>query len=312
MSTAQGILIDTTLCTGCEMCIDACKKAKETIDGLSASRWSTIIRLPGSHFVRNQCRHCLDPACVSACIVGALKKLPQGQVVYDRQRCMGCRYCMLACPYGIPRYDWDRNSPRIEKCKMCDERVRQGRLPACVEACPEKAMIYGARDDLLVEAHRRIDANPTKYIRHVWGEKEFGGTSIMYVSDIPLDFLMWKPGTDGERLPELTWAALHKVPGIVMGMGALMTGIYWIIGRRMKLSAIEAGGVPSAVEEEGSGVRSAGAEEAGGVPSAGEDGASGVASDAKEEADSAASAVDEEAGGGAVKPQDDNDGENHV
>jgi formate dehydrogenase iron-sulfur subunit len=256
----MGILIDTTLCTGCEECIIACKKendlgkdrpwrGQESIDGLSATRWSTIISKPGGQFVRNQCRHCLEPACVSACIVGALTKLPEGPVVYDEDRCMGCRYCMLACPYGIPRYDWDRNTPLVQKCVMCAPRLAQNRPPACVEACPENAMIFGTRQELLAEAHRRIEANPRKYQPRVYGEKEVGGTSIMLVSDIPLDFLLWKPGMGEQSLPDLSWAALKKVPGVVFGVGALMAGTYWVIGRRMKLAAMEAAAAEAAAVE---------------------------------------------------------------
>jgi formate dehydrogenase iron-sulfur subunit len=248
MSIEKGILVDTTLCTGCEKCIVACKeenglgpdrpwRGQASIDGLSATRWSTILRRPGGHYVRNQCRHCRQPACVSACIVGALTRTPEGAVVYDRDRCMGCRYCMLACPYGIPRYDWDRPTPLVEKCRLCAPRLKEGRPPACVEACPEKALVFGSREELITEAHRRIDGNPEKYLPRVWGETEFGGTSVVYVSDIPLDFLAWSPGTENETYPDLSWAALRKVPGVVVGVAALMAGTYWLVGRRMKLAA---------------------------------------------------------------------------
>jgi len=249
MTTPKAVLVDTTLCTGCEECITACKKENNLgddhpwrgqgrIDGLSKTRWSTIPRRPGNHFVRNQCRHCLEPACVSACIVGALTKRPEGPVDYNLDRCMGCRYCMLACPYGIPRYDWDLSTPLIQKCRMCAPRVTEGRPPACVEACPEKAIVFGTRPDLLAEAHRRIESDPKKYQPRVWGESEFGGTSFLYVSDIPLDFLAWDPATGDRPYPDLSWAALKKVPGIIVGVGALMAGTYWMVGRRMKLAAM--------------------------------------------------------------------------
>jgi len=251
MSEHVGILIDTTRCTGCEVCIEACKRenhlgkdrpwrGQKSIGDLSATRWSTVVPLTNHHYVRNQCRHCLEPACVSACIVGALQKTPTGPVVYDRDRCMGCRYCMIACPYGIPRYDWDRNTPRVEKCRMCAPRLAKGQPPACVEACPEGAMTFGRREDLIAEAHRRIDANPGKYVPRVWGETEFGGTSVLYISDISLDFLKVKPGTEGETFPELTWAAIKKVPGVMVGVGMLMAGTYWVIGRRMHIAALAA------------------------------------------------------------------------
>ncbi len=248
MSDTVAILTDTTRCTGCEKCVEACKteyesgrdrpwRAQAAVSDLSSSRFTTIVRRPGEHYVRQQCRHCLEPACVSACLVGAMTKTPEGPVVYDPDRCMGCRYCLAACPYGIPRYEWDQRVPYVAKCTMCADRVSQGDVPACVEACPEDATIFGTRAELLAEAHRRIDENPGKYQPRVFGEHEVGGTSVLYISDIPLDFLAWKPDLGDEPLPELTWAALHKVPPVILGMAGLMTGIYWVIGRRMKLAS---------------------------------------------------------------------------
>ena len=251
----KAILIDVTRCTGCETCIAACKKenglgedrpwrGQEAIDALSATRWSTILRRPGGHFVRQQCRHCLEPACVSACIVGALRRTPEGAVVYDGSKCMGCRYCMLACPYGIPRYDWDRAAPRVRKCILCHPRLGRGKPPACVAACPEEAMLFGAREEMIAEGHRRIAGEPRRYLPRVWGEKEVGGTSVLYLSPIPLDFLAWTADLGTKPLPDLTWAALRKVPGIVLGVAGLMGGAYWLIGRRMKLEAERRGTAP--------------------------------------------------------------------
>ena len=242
------ILTDTTLCTGCETCVAACKienglgkdrawRWKGDIDGLSGTRFTTILRRPGGHFVRQQCRHCVDPACVSACIVGALQRTDEGAVIYDGDRCMGCRYCMVACPYGIPRYDWGKPVPYVRKCTMCYHRIREGKQPACTEACPEKATIFGTRSEMLAVAHERIEQNPDKYVNRVFGEYEVGGTSVLYISDVPLGFLGWKPDLGNEPLPKLTWASLKKVPPIIVGMAAAMSGVYFIIGRRMKLQA---------------------------------------------------------------------------
>jgi len=248
MSTTKAILTDTTLCTGCHECADACKaekglgkdvprRWKGAIDDLSSERLTTLVQAKGGRFVRKQCRHCLEPACVSACLVGAMQKTPAGPVVYDPERCMGCRYCMLACPYGIPRYEWEEPVPTVRKCDMCFERVKDGKAPACVEACPHEATIFGSREELLAEAHRRIAASPNRYQPRVFGEKEVGGTSVLYISDVSLDWLANSPNLGEKPLPELTWAALSKVPPLVLGVGGVMGSIFWITGRRMKLAA---------------------------------------------------------------------------
>jgi len=248
MIESPAILIDTTLCKGCERCVAACKEENDlnkdrpwsgqgSIDGLSASRYSTVLRLEQDHFVLQQCRHCLEPACVSACLVGAMQRTPEGPVIYDADRCMGCRYCLLACPFGIPRYEWASAAPLVHKCTMCYHRQQNGNEPACVEACPEQATVFGPRAKLLQEAHRRLAAEPHKYVQRVWGEHEVGGTSVLYISDIDLGFLGWSPRMAATPLPELTWASLEKVPPVILGMTTLMVGLHWVIGRRMKVAA---------------------------------------------------------------------------
>ncbi|MFC1584263.1 4Fe-4S dicluster domain-containing protein [Fibrobacterota bacterium] len=239
-----GILTDITKCIGCHKCVEGCAKTNKlgkhipipqhAPDGLGANRWTSIINRPDNHYVRKQCRHCLHPACVSACIVGALQKDPNGPVFYEKRKCMGCRYCMMACPYGIPKYEWDTPVPYIKKCTMCYERVKEGKQPGCTKACPTEATIFGDRDELLKEARRRIKAEPQKYINRVFGEFEVGGTSVLYLSDIPLDFLGWKDHLGKEPLPDLTWHALKNVPAEFFGMGAVMTAVWWIIERRQK------------------------------------------------------------------------------
>jgi formate dehydrogenase iron-sulfur subunit len=254
------ILTDITKCTGCESCVSACRvenqlgpdkaqRQSHAIDDLSSTRHTTILRRPGDHFVRQQCRHCTEPACVSACLVGAMQKTPEGPVVYDKKKCMGCRYCMVACPYGIPRYDWDKAIPYVHKCTMCYQRINDDKMPACTIACPEKATIFGTRDEMLKIARQRLKDSPNKYVQKIYGETEVGGTNVLYISDIPLDFLGCKPDMGDTAMPELTWAALSKVPPVILGMGGLMSGIYWIIGRRMKMQELEAAVVTSGSEE---------------------------------------------------------------
>ncbi len=261
MIRSPAILVDTTRCVGCETCVVACKEenhlppdgmgpGQEAVDDLSARRFSTVLRRPGDLYVKQQCRHCLEPACVSACLVGAMQKSPEGPVLYDSSLCIGCRYCMVACPYGIPRYDWDEAVPYVRKCEMCYPRLKEGKEPACVEACPEKALHFGSRDDVLREAHARIAAAPERYIDHVWGEKEVGGTSVLYISDASLGFLGWGGHVGDGPLPLLSWASLEKVPGVFLGMGTVMGGVYWVIQRRMQRAA-EAADVHAAPGSEG-------------------------------------------------------------
>ena len=263
MIAGAGILIDITRCIGCEQCVAACKKENHlpddrllpgqgTFDGLSSSRFCTVLSRPHHHFALQQCRHCLEPACVSACPVGAMQKTTAGPVIYDSSLCMGCRYCLVSCPYAIPRYEWSDAVPYVRKCIMCYPRLTQGKQPACVEACPEHATIFGERADLVRIAHERIAANPGKYLPHVYGEHEGGGTSVMYLSDIPLDFLAWGNARGDQPLPRLSWASLREVPGIALGMGTLMTVVYWVIRRRMRLAAPGATG-----SQEGGATRSA-------------------------------------------------------
>ena len=249
----MAILTDVTKCIGCEKCVDACQEANhlpreqpwrwvENIDDLSSARWTTVeskFTEKGERFVRKQCLHCIDPSCVSVCIVGALKKTPEGPVIYDEDTCIGCRYCMIACPWEIPRYSWEDRVPYVQKCHMCYQRVTtENKIPACVEACPTKATIFGEREDLLAEARRRLAAEPDKYVQHIWGAKEVGGTSVLYISDADIKLTgLEAPVVDEHSIPHRTTKILHQMPTAFTGMAVLMAGVYWIIKRRQKLMA---------------------------------------------------------------------------
>jgi formate dehydrogenase iron-sulfur subunit len=242
-----GILVDVTACTGCERCVAACVKenglevsmadADRSIvrDGLSAHRWSTVVKVGEGRFARKSCMHCLDPSCVSACLVGAITKSPEGPVVYDPRKCIGCRYCMLACPFQIPRYEWDKTVPFMRKCDMCASRLEKDERPACVEACPQHALDFGNREDLLSRAEKRIASNPGRYIPRVWGKGEFGGTGVLYVSDVDLKPLGW-PEHHTVPIPSLTEPLIHMTPFVGVGVATCMLAVNWVIKRRMLLS----------------------------------------------------------------------------
>jgi formate dehydrogenase iron-sulfur subunit len=241
--TQLAILTDVTKCIGCGECVIACKKVNHLADdvprrwderdGLGALNWTSIVDGPQQAHVRKQCRHCLEPACASACPVGALHKTDIGAVIYDSAKCMGCRYCMMACAFGIPRYDWDKAVPYVRKCVLCYDRVRNGQQPACTEACPTKATIFGERDALLAEAHRRIREKPDLYIDNVWGEHDVGGSSVLYISNVDLSFLAAGKPLGTTPLPSTTAKAMDAVPYAFFSVMALMGGISWIIDRRM-------------------------------------------------------------------------------
>ena len=250
--TSFAILTDVTRCIGCEDCVAACKKANATGEHdapwkwqggaaeLSSTRWTTIARAEG-RYVRVHCRHCLDPACAAACPVGALYTTESGAVAYDADICMGCRYCMVACPFRMTRYEWDSPVPRVRKCILCYEEITAGRMsqPACTAACPTEATIFGEREALLAEARRRIEAAPEKYVHHIWGEHEIGGTSVLYISDVDLDEAGWPATMGDEPRPELARSVLHTVPYTFFGVAAAMYGVHWTFERRQKVAAAE-------------------------------------------------------------------------
>ena len=219
----MGVLVDLPKCIGCRRCEFACKEAaqqaseargetgpaelfkpepldtfedKSVFDREGLRRpephWYTkISRFPNPEdeakpvYVKYNCFHCNDPACMSACIVGAFRKLEHGPVVYDVWKCMGCRYCMVACPFGIPTYEYDNLlTPQVRKCTLCADEgnPNKGRVPACVKICPAEVLTYGKRSELLELAHDKIRKEPDVYLDHVYGEHEVGGTSWLYLT----------------------------------------------------------------------------------------------------------------------------------
>jgi formate dehydrogenase iron-sulfur subunit len=237
--SSWGVLIDLTRCTGCNSCVLACKESNslprpDVVPGALDSdaytfvetRWLTtadgIIR---RRYVKRQCMHCLNAACVSACPAGAMYKGPHGPVIYRASRCLGCRYCQAACPFGAPRFNWDNGiDPVISKCWLCYDRLQKDLKPACVEACPTGTLRSGRRDELLFQAHAQIASNPGRYVDHIFGEFEVGGTAMLYLSDVPFEQLGFLVDLPTTAPPEETEKIISKLPYVLTGVAALMTG----------------------------------------------------------------------------------------
>ncbi len=228
----RALLYDATICVGCKECEVACKRdnnlPEEQVDDLAGDTFTIIKKYEAADgsetsFRKFQCMHCVDPACAASCPVSALHKLDDGPVVYDSYKCIGCRYCMQACPYGVPRYDWSLAYPLIRKCDLCFDR-EDG--TACALACPTGALIAGRRGDLLNIAHERIAANPGKYhADRVFGENDGGGTSVLLLTPVSFDKIGLPP-LDQMPLPDRTQWALKIVPAIFFGVGGVMSAIY--------------------------------------------------------------------------------------
>jgi formate dehydrogenase iron-sulfur subunit len=184
-------------------------------------------------FYKEMCMHCNEPACASVCPVGAFKKTAEGPVVYDAKRCIGCRFCMIACPFGVPKYEWSKAFPLVRKCTGCYSRIKEGMQPACATACPT-AITYGSREDMIKEAEKRLKNRPTRYQQTVYGKDEAGGTSILYLTHRPLDELGFKPVTK-RALPSYTWQALRLVPGIFLAVGGGLSLLSWFTHRKERL-----------------------------------------------------------------------------
>jgi formate dehydrogenase iron-sulfur subunit len=195
-----------------------------------------VIEVDTGRFARKSCLHCLEPSCVAACLVGGLTKTAGGPVVYDPAKCIGCRYCMIACPFHVPRYEWQELRPTMAKCDMCAGRQAQGLAPACVEACPHGALVFGERQELLARARALIASGGGLYLPRVWGEHELGGTSVLYISDVDLAALDW-PEPGARAIPDLTTPLIEKTPLIGLSVASGLLGVNWVIRRRMRRRA---------------------------------------------------------------------------
>lgn len=232
-SDSYGVLVDTVTCIGCRKCEWACNDVNHLpTQELKAFEDKSVFkehRRPnaGAFTVVNQfsspnstdkkftmkvqCMHCNEPACASACIVGALRKSPSGPVTYDAWKCIGCRYCMVACPFQVPAYEYHNAlDPQVRKCTFCASRLAQGQKPACVAICPEEVLTFGKRSDLIDLARTRIKSRPDKYVDYIYGEHEVGGTSWMYLAGVGFENTEL-PKLPSDPIPEKTEKIQHGV-----------------------------------------------------------------------------------------------------
>jgi len=258
---SNGVLHDMTRCIGCRRCEAACNQVNdlpaperpfEDLAVLDQKRRTTakaytVVNQYFPHgedqppmFAKIQCNHCLEPACASACFVKAFTKTPEGAVTYNADVCVGCRYCMIACPFDVPAYEYYKAlDPKVMKCTMCHPRLLEGKLPGCVQACPTEALVFGKRDELIAVARERIGTYPERYTDHIYGEHEMGGTSWLYLSGPAFADMGMREDLGTEPAGKLTSGALGAVPIVVGLWPVLLTGIYAINKRKEKIAAQE-------------------------------------------------------------------------
>jgi Fe-S-cluster-containing dehydrogenase component len=280
LKDAVGLLYDSTVCTGCKACVTACKQYNEMPPSFSStdelwdnpldndSKTLNIIKLykdgtgevkdrekDGHAYVKRQCMHCVDAACASACPVSALKKDEKtGIVSYNKDACIGCRYCQIACPFNIPKFEWDKAFPQIRKCQLCSHRLIKGEIPACAQFCPTGATIFGKVDDLLAEAGKRLTYKPgeyqqypvervngnqqterlvTPYISKIYGEKDGGGTQVLYLAGVPFEKL-GLPELDAKPVAQQSETIQHTIYKGMIAPIAVLGGLVYLVHKNSK------------------------------------------------------------------------------
>ena len=250
-----GLLVDATRCIGCRACMVKCREANGlspdivSIDGVAYDapldmngQTLTVIKAwehaGKSGYVKAQCMHCIDPACVSVCMLGALHKGEKGVIAYDATKCIGCRYCQLACPFNVPRFQWAKAAPRITKCELCRQRWKDGKGAACAEVCPREAVVFGRRVELLAEARRRLAERPDLYQPKIYGETDGGGTNVLYLSPVSFQAL-GLPALGTEPAPALSETVQHGIYQGFIAPVALFGALSFVVWRNRRPSGGE-------------------------------------------------------------------------
>lgn len=261
----KGVLVDLTKCVGCGSCTVACKlynklpfktpKTDEVYLTHSESAenngytWTVVSHHASENhghkvwrYVKEQCMHCKEPACASSCFSKALTLNKEtGAVHYNPELCVGCRYCMLACPFSVPKYEWNKAMPSISKCNFCNSKIANGEYPSCVAACPTGCLTYGERDELLIKA-QSLMKDDAKYVKHIYGESEAGGTSWIYLSDVPFESIGFNMNVPKKSIPKHVNRFTKYIPFIFAGSSVLWAGSYLYTKRREAVAKSEKGG----------------------------------------------------------------------
>ncbi len=254
------VLVDSTRCVGCRGCEAACAETnhlpgpaslgddkvfdvrrRTDVDAFTVVNRSLGTSATDVRYYKTQCMHCLDPGCASACPAKALEKTAEGPVVYNPERCLGCRYCMVACPFDVPKFEYEKAAPYVRKCHFCANRQKQGLMPACVTVCPSGALQFGQRATLIEEANHRIYTAPDSYEHRIFGETEVGGTSWLYIGDRKPEALGFRTDLGSTSAPERTRTALAAVPFVLTLWPPLLMGLYTFSKRRAGQAPADSG-----------------------------------------------------------------------
>jgi Fe-S-cluster-containing dehydrogenase component len=247
-----GILYDSNLCGGCQVCEIVCGE-KDGLEWPEDEPVADVLREPdetrcikvncyntskGEIYMRKSCNHCNRPACASACLTKAMLKTDEGPVIWREEKCMGCRSCMISCPFNIPKFDYNSPNPKIQKCRMCFEELQDGQMPVCVENCPAEALLFGKRRDLIEIARARIYEFPEYYHHAIYGEHEVGGTGLIYLASVPFEELGLRTDLGNIAYPEYNKTFLYSVPAVLILWPAFLLGLHSASRERKNINQI--------------------------------------------------------------------------